>query len=156
MDVSAVVCTHNRLDYLKRCIDSLSRQTLDATRFEVIVVDNASKDGTHMWVEQAQGTMPNLRYVHEPTLGLAHARNAGWRAAKSEVVAFLDDDALAAADWLEQIVAKFQQRDEKLAVLGGKVLPIWEAAPPDWLVPELQAYLSVLDWSPTDMVLTPQ
>lgn len=152
--VAAVICTHNRLRYLGASIDSLLEQTLPRSDYEIIVVDNASSDGTREWVAERQKTAPDIRYVYEPALGLSNARNAGWRAARSEIVAYLDDDAVACPRWLEVIVAKFSERDDRLAVVGGRVDPLWEAPPPEWLAPEFWHWLSVLDLSPTDVVLT--
>jgi glycosyltransferase involved in cell wall biosynthesis len=154
--ISAIICTHNRLRYLDDSVGSLARQTLTAERFEIILVDNRSTDGTAAWAEKAARVIPNFRYVLEPSLGLNHARNAGWKAANGEIAAFLDDDAVAADNWLEILLGKFRERGERLAAIGGKVDPLWEAPPPPWLTPELWSFLSVLDWADHDIELHPQ
>ncbi|NER82552.1 MAG: glycosyltransferase family 2 protein, partial [Leptolyngbya sp. SIO1D8] len=77
--ISAIICTHNRDDYLGAAIDSLLVQ--DFPDYEVIVVDNASTDTTRAVVE-ARLPNPQLHYIYEETLGLSVARNAGAQAAK--------------------------------------------------------------------------
>lgn len=74
LSISAIICTHNRDQYLAAAIDSLLAQTLHD--IEVIVVDNASTDTTAE-VVQMRLSDPRLRYVYEPTLGLSIARNTG-------------------------------------------------------------------------------
>ncbi len=81
--ISAVVCTHNRADYLAKALNSLTRQSLPAFEFEILVVDNASTDGTARLVESVAAAVPNLRYVREERLGLSWARNAGAAAARA-------------------------------------------------------------------------
>lgn len=153
MLVSAVVCTHNRLEYVKRAIESLTKQTLAPHQFEILLVDNASTDETAQWTAATKQRVENLVYIFEPRLGLNNARNAGWRQAKSNIAAFLDDDAIADADWLEKIVEKFSQYESRIAALGGKIEPLWEESPPAWLERRYWPSLSVLDLSPDDKLL---
>ncbi len=143
--ISAVVCTHNRATVLQGALASLAAQTLAAQRFEILVVDNASTDATREVAERARAGGAPIRYLHEPQLGVSHARNRGWQEARAPLVAFLDDDALAPPDWLARIVADFAQLDPKPGCLGGPVDPIWEAPRPDWLPDALLPYLTVLD-----------
>ena len=82
LTISAIICTHNRDQYLGAAIDSLLAQTLN--QIEVIVVDNASTDTTAEVVQQRLSD-PRLRYVYEATLGLSTARNTGARAAKGDI-----------------------------------------------------------------------
>ena len=76
IDISCIICTHNRAGYLGSAIKSLMHQTLPKDRYEIIVVDNASDDDTKKIVDGFTGAQ-NLRYAYEKKLGLAHARNAG-------------------------------------------------------------------------------
>lgn len=151
--ISAIVCTHNRHRYLEGSIGSLRRQTLPTEDFEIVLVDNGSTDSTAAWCQKIASIVPNVHYVFEPVLGLNHARNAGWRAARGEFIAYLDDDAVADGKWLEVLIAKFHAHGERVAGVGGKVQPLWEAPPPSWLTPPLWSYLSVLDWGSDDIVL---
>lgn len=151
MLVSAVVCTHNRLEHLRRAIESLTAQSLDPAQFEILLVDNASSDGTAAWAASFGQAVKNLIYSYEPRLGLNNARNTGWRQARANIVAFLDDDAVADVHWLKNIVEKFSQLDDRAAAIGGKVDPLWEAPPPPWLEPRFWPPLCVLDLSDNDM-----
>jgi glycosyltransferase involved in cell wall biosynthesis len=153
MLVSAVLCTHNRQEHLRIAIESLTRQTLSARDFEILVVDNASSDETASLVSELQREVKNLVYVFEPRLGLNNARNTGWRRAQADIVAFLDDDAVADTNWLQRIVDKFSQYDVQTAAIGGKVEPWWEEPPPSWLETRFWPSLSVLDLSHEDKLL---
>jgi len=99
-DVSVIITTHNRADRVPRAIDSVLRQTL-APR-ELIVVDDASVDGTPAVLDgyAAAGRLRRIRI--EQSRGANHARNAGLRAASGELVAFLDDDD----SWLPEKLAR--------------------------------------------------
>ena len=77
VEMSIVICTLNRCDMLERAIASLLVQTCDASSIEIIVVDNGSTDATKSVVLRMAATDMRLRYVHEATLGLSHARNRG-------------------------------------------------------------------------------
>ncbi len=138
--ISAIICTHNREQYLGAAIDSLLQQ--DCSAFEVVVVDNASSDRTRDIVATRQG----VKYVFEPVIGLSVARNTGAKAAVGEILAYLDDDAVASPSWL-RILEEAYQSNEKLAVAGGKVTLLWPAdtQPPLWLSVNLAANLGAYD-----------
>ncbi len=147
--ISAVVCTHNRAAYLERALASLAAQSLAPDAYEILVVDNASTDDTPAVVAAARARIPNLVSLHEPTPGLGHARNAGLHAARGAYVAYVDDDAVASATWLERILAAFATVQPTPGCVGGRVDAIWEAPRPRWLADEMLTYLTVIDWSPT-------
>ena len=138
--ISAIICTHNRDTYLGAAIDSLLVQDFPGS-FEVVVVDNASSDSTRKVVE-ARLSNPNLKYIYEPVTGLSVARNTGAKTASAEILAYLDDDAVASSQWLKVLHEAYQNND-KLAVAGGKVTLIWPEgiSPPKWLSSELSGNL---------------
>jgi glycosyltransferase involved in cell wall biosynthesis len=142
--ISAIICTHNRDNYLGAAIDSLLAQDF-AHEFEVIVVDNASTDRTREVVE-ARLPHPRLRYIYEPVTGLSVARNTGAAAASSPILAYLDDDAVATNRWLQVLYEAYQQ-NEKLAIAGGKVTLLWSqgTTPPPWLSVNLAGNLGAYD-----------
>jgi glycosyltransferase involved in cell wall biosynthesis len=125
IDVAVVVCTRNRPKLLGRALASLNEQTFDRARFEVIVVDNG--DGRGQQTANVGGADVVLR---ERSVGLSRSRNTGWRAATAGVVAFLDDDAEAAPDWLERAVSVFSASGA--AAVGGPILPLYDVPPPVW------------------------
>jgi glycosyltransferase involved in cell wall biosynthesis len=151
--VSAVICTLNRADYLRKAIKSLANQSLESGAYEILVVDNRSTDNTKAVVTEEFAHISNLHYIYEPVLGLSQARNTGWQHAKGAYVAYLDDDAIANSCWLEQIVQAFETIKPQPGCVGGKVEPIWEAPRPDWLPDELLPFLTVVDWSNTPIIL---
>jgi cellulose synthase/poly-beta-1,6-N-acetylglucosamine synthase-like glycosyltransferase len=124
---SVVVCTRHRPAKLEHCLIGLRH--LDYPRYEVIVVDNTSGDESVHQLAEAVGA----RLVTEPTVGLSRARNTGARAARGEIVAFIDDDAVAEPGWLGAHAAAF--RDRSVAATSGRVLATPSAAPAaqDWV-----------------------
>ncbi|MER3492793.1 MAG: glycosyltransferase [Mastigocladus sp. ERB_26_2] len=142
--ISAIICTHNRDNYLGAAIDSLLAQDF-ASGFEVIVVDNGSSDRTRSVVEQ-RANNPHLKYVFEPIIGLSVARNTGAQVASGEILAYLDDDAVASLGWL-QVLYNAYKNNPKLAIAGGKVSLLWPEGmqSPLWLSPGLAANLGAYD-----------
>lgn len=115
--VSVAICTRDRAWSLGATLDSLLRQSY--TNFEIMVVDNAPpNDSTERLV---RGDYPAARYIHEPQAGLDHARNRAMREARGEIVAFIDDDAIADVGWLSALVPLFD--DPRVLCATGLVAP---------------------------------
>jgi len=150
--ISAIICTHNRDNYLGAAIDSLLAQ--EFPDFEILVVDNASSDRTRQVIE-ARLPHPHLQYIWEPTTGLSIARNTGARIARSEILAYLDDDAIAIPKWLSIIHAAYQN-NQKLAIAGGKITLLWpeKLCPPQWLSPGLAGNLGAYDLGKDPLYIT--
>jgi GT2 family glycosyltransferase len=74
------------------------------------------------------------------------ARNCGAEASNADFIAFLDDDALAAPDWVEQIRKVATEQQPSPGVIGGRVLPVWEAPLPNWWPDSLRGVLSIIEW----------
>lgn len=151
-DISAILCTHNQAHYLKKSLMSLISQSLPRKRYEIIVVDNASRDRTKEIILDLRSCL-NLRYVYEPKLGLSQARNRGWQEASGNYAAYLDDDAVARTDWLSRILQRFKSLHTSPAAVGGRIKPIWETGRPQWLVPQLSPFVGIIDWSSEPMYL---
>jgi len=118
----AVVCpTYRRSEQLRHLVTALEAQTLDPNRFEVVVVDNASGDGTGAVLAELAAASPlRMRILAtEINRGPAPARNLGWRATAAPVVAFADDDVLPAPDWLSAGLEALR-RDPSIGVLQGR------------------------------------
>lgn len=146
VDVTVVICTYNRYDVLPSAIGSLTRQTAPATSFEVIVVDNSPSELKSQQNSKQFVGIPNLQWVYEATPGLSNARNVGLSLAKGEIVAYIDDDAIAEPDWIEELQAAFSVSGPTTVCVGGKVEPIWSVPRPSWLHDDLLGYVSVVDW----------
>lgn len=142
--ISAIICVHSRDKHLKDAIKSLVNQSLKPTEYEIIIVNNGSSNKVATVISSFQD-VANIRVLQEKNEGLSLARNTGWIAAESDVVAFLDDDAIASPDWLSNILTVFNE-GKSISVVGGPVLPIWESSPPKWINESLIGYLSIVDW----------
>jgi len=129
--ISVVICafTRDRLEVLSESVDSLRAQTLPAHEI-VLVIDHAPE-----LLEEVRGLWPDLKIVeNRERKGLSGARNSGVAEATGEVVAFLDDDAIAAPDWLERLAAAYA--DPQVLGAGGTVRPRWVEGKPSWFPPE--------------------
>jgi glycosyltransferase involved in cell wall biosynthesis len=145
MDVSIVICTHNRASQLRPALAHLLAQR-SAALAEVIVVDNNSSDDTaEVVAELSASTSREVRYIFEAEQGISYARNTGWSLARGSVVAFTDDDVRAAPDWVDHIAAAFAAHPE-VDCVGGKVLPAWPTPPPSWLTRDHWAPLAIVDY----------
>jgi GT2 family glycosyltransferase len=114
--VTAAVCTHARPAQLTRALDSLLAQR--PAPAEILVVDNAPPDDATRTLVATR--YPGVRYVAEPVQGLDFARNRALARAEGEVVAFLDDDAVAAEGWTGALAEVFAT-DPAVAVCTGRV-----------------------------------
>lgn len=118
---TVVICTRERPDDLERCLEALSAM---ADRAEIMVIDNAPvTDGTRLVVER----FSDVRYVLEPRKGLDNARNAALKLVASEVIAFIDDDAVADPSWLRNLLRNFE--DPLVMAVGGLTMALTLEAP---------------------------
>jgi len=133
--MSVIICTRNRASLLRLCLEALvCQQDVAPDAYEIVVVDNGSTDDTKQTVEVVQQRCERVRYVHEPRLGLSVARNTGARHARGAIVCFGDDDALAAPDFVQEVLSSFQ--DPGVACVGGKIVASWpQETPPEWFSP---------------------
>ena len=113
---SVVICTRNRPAQLDECLQAAAR--LDYPSFDVWVIDNAPSDSQTREIAARRG----VNYVLEPVVGLNRARNRGARACAGEIVAYLDDDALAEPGWLSALVSEFE--DPEVMAVAGRVFPL--------------------------------
>jgi glycosyltransferase involved in cell wall biosynthesis len=131
---SVVVCAYsfNRWDELLLAVQSLKVQALKPLEVIVVIDHNAEL------FAQASQVLENYTDVHvfenRFERGLSGARNSGLHAACGEVIAFLDDDAMAAPDWLERLAAAYS--DPNTLGVGGEIVPAWRGPSPDWFPPE--------------------
>ena len=131
MKFSIIIATYNRADDLRDTLGSLAGLS-SKHPWEVLVVDNNSKDNTRSVVLDMAARFPvDLHYLFEKEQGRCAALNRGILAARGEILVTTDDDVRVAADWLEQIVSALD--DLQCDYVGGKVLPIWGGERPVWL-----------------------
>ncbi|MCE0483131.1 MAG: glycosyltransferase [Methylacidiphilales bacterium] len=137
--VSVIVCSYNGARTLRDCLISL--QDLNYPKYEVIFVDDGSKDNT----QKIMTDFPKVRNIVQKNRGLSVARNVGIAAAEGEVVAFTDSDCMADRDWLFFLVHTLLSAD--FAAVGGPNI-----SPPatDWI----QATVGAAPGSPSHVLLT--
>lgn len=127
-DLSVVIPTHNRKETLRLCLCALAFQSLPARRWEIVVVDDGSTDGTEEFCRSYQHPNPNLRFLRQINQGAGAARRTGVEAARGEFVLLMNDDTIAEPKLLAQHLALHRQHpQEKWAVLGG-FLPSQDSA----------------------------
>lgn len=137
---SVVICTYNRQDLLADVIASLRAQTYPSDRYEILVVDNASTDGTRAEVERLQKLDGHpVRYIDESRPGQSYARNTGAERAEGDIVVYIDDDAIATPGWLATLAQAFEQ-DPGIACAGGRIVVAWESEEPDWFLPRFEGF----------------
>lgn len=142
MDASIVVCTYNRAASLQDTLAALAAlQVAPERQWEILIVDNNSRDATREVVTAAQRDWPRLRYVFEAAQGLSHARNRGIAETSGAVILFTDDDVLPEPDWLETTLAGLARYQADAC--GGYIAPIWESPPPAWLTERFYGFLAV-------------
>lgn len=132
-EFSVIICTHNRASMLADCIASLLNQTIDKSRFEIIIVDNNSTDNTEKIAQGFSKNNNNIKYFKESIIGYSAPRNLGRKNATGNIIAYIDDDEIAAPDWLKSIEKAFQI-EEKPDIVGGICMLKYDADPPDWFI----------------------
>jgi len=133
MRISVILCTYNRSQSLRKALDSVVASLLtDLVDWEVVVVDNNSRDQTREVIEEFCHRYPGcFRYLFEGQQGKSYALNTGVREARGQILAFMDDDVSVEPAWLQNLVAVFQ--DSSCAGAGGRILPMGDFVPPHWL-----------------------
>ena len=127
--ISLIIPTHNREKYLKNLLDNILTLK-DQTKFEIVVVDNNSNDGT---VELVKNYSDKVRYVFEKNTSFTKARKTGAENAKGEIIIYLDDDVILESGCIDEAYRIFKEKED-CAVVGGKILPFFEQEPPEWVL----------------------
>lgn len=156
LQISVVICTYNRAQYLQDALESLYRQTLPLNQFEVIVVDNNSIDQTKGICEAFIASHPNAHFYYflETQQGASFARNTGAARAQSPLLCFMDDDAIADPDYLEKIVEFFILHPDA-GGLGGRIIPRYIPKEPVWMSHYVSSLVGHFHYSETVSVFAP-
>lgn len=136
---SIVICTHRPDALLAEVLRSLATQDKIADA-EVLIIDNATTPAVRIDPDMTM----NLRIVHEPRVGLAHARNRGIAEARSDLILFVDDDAIPEAGWL-QAMLRASVDYPAAASFGGRVQAMHRTPPPSWIDEGRLAYFGAFD-----------
>lgn len=132
--MSVIICTYNRSNQLHNVLENLKNQafTHGNFRWELVLVDNNSVDGTRELVESWIEERPfPIKYIFEPQQGKSFALNSGVKAAEGTLLAFTDDDVILDRNWLS--AGYYASKNYQHNIIGGKTLPLLQGALPSWL-----------------------
>ena len=144
--ITVCIATYNRPHYVRSCLESLRRQSVGPDAFDILVVDSCGTPETGEQLATIVAGMPNARLLRVDRPGVSAARNLGASESRADFVAYIDDDALATADWVESLRRVIAEHDPWPGVVGGRVLPVWEQPLPDWWPRSLRGVLSIIEW----------
>ena len=145
MELTVCICTHNRPSYVQDCLAGLRCQTAGHDAFAVLLVDSGSTGDTPAALQKLAAGVPGARLIRLDRSGVSAARNVGAVAAGTPFIAYIDDDAIPAADWIERILAALRESTRPPALIGGRILPSWKAPLPPWWPQRLRGVLSIIE-----------
>ncbi|MBL7196849.1 MAG: glycosyltransferase [Candidatus Omnitrophica bacterium] len=127
MELSIIIPAYNRKETLKRCLLSLDEQDYPKDKYEFIVVDDGSSDGTIEFVQALAEKHRNFHYIQQYRKGPASARNLGIKKARGEIIGFTDDDCALDRDWVRLMIESHKKNPEIIAVGGLTLVPYKKA-----------------------------
>lgn len=157
MKLNIIIPTYNRADSLRKTLQSfLSAECPDSFEVVVTVADNNSSDHTKQIVEEMQPefTKIKLEYLFEKQQGRSFALNAGIKLADGDLISGIDDDEEIEKDWFVEVEKIFRTRWNEVDFVGGKILPVWETAPPEWVEPLKDGVICWRDYGDEEWIYT--
>jgi glycosyltransferase involved in cell wall biosynthesis len=136
--LSIVICTRNRAELLKICIESLLSQQYHSLKYEIIVADNNSEDDTRKIVFKFIKEHSIIKYVKVTRIGSSAARNEGILQSSFPWLAFIDDDGKVKDDFLKQV--EFIFNNYNFDCFGGWFTPWYRTPKPKWLPDSFGSY----------------
>ena len=116
--ISIVVLCYNQLDYTKKCVQSILKQTA-YPNYELVLVDNASVDETAGYLKEIEALHENIKVVLNTTnRGFAGGNNDGIRASTGEYIVLLNNDTVVTRGWLTGMVKRFLAGEKKIGIVG--------------------------------------
>ncbi|MBE6312313.1 MAG: glycosyltransferase family 2 protein [Bacteroidales bacterium] len=135
MKVSVIIPAYNRGKLVIQALESLLLQDFDKKDYEVLVVDNNSKDNTKELITdfvKRYNAEINLKYIQEKRQGDVYARHTGAYFAEGEILFFTDDDATFDTNWISEVYSMFQENTQ-VGAIGTKISIVWDKEPEDWV-----------------------
>lgn len=131
LQASVVIPAYNAGDYIKQCLEGLSKQTLTQDAFEIILINDGATDNTLEEAKSAKNDfdMANLTIITKQNGGPASARNVGIKNANSGITVFLDSDCIPHPEWLETLIKPLHDNPHFEGV-EGKTIPASEKRTP--------------------------
>lgn len=116
--ISIIIANYNGKHLLKDCLDSLHAINYPLSKFEVIIVDNASQDNSKSFVQE---TYPSVKIIENNVNNYCQANNLGILNSQGEFVAFLNNDTIVDKNWLIKLI-KVMEENDRAAAVGSKIL----------------------------------
>jgi glycosyltransferase involved in cell wall biosynthesis len=149
MTLSIIICSYNRASYIEAALDSLYNQSAGLQNFEAIIVDNNSTDNTADVFKNWRASHANgsFTYLTESKQGASFARNTGAAAAKGQWLCFMDDDAIANSNYVENIIKHIETKPAVVG-FGGRIIPKYIPAEPKWMSYYVSSLVGNFDYAP--------
>jgi glucosyl-dolichyl phosphate glucuronosyltransferase len=153
IEISAIISTYNRARFLEGLFKSVMEQTIDKSRYEIVIVNNNCTDNTEELCNKFIRLNPEVKvtYCIETRQGLSFGRNRGIVESAGSFVTFLDDDAVIAPDFFEKTITFFNLHPT-INAIGGKILLQYMEKKPDWYNPYLASLLGFFDMGDKEQV----
>ena len=150
MILSIVICSYNRASYISGALDSLYHQSAGLDNFEAIIVDNNSTDNTAEVFKQWRSSHANgsFTYLTESKQGASYARNTGAASSKGQWLCFMDDDAIANSNYVENIIKHIETKPDAVG-FGGRIIPKYIPSAPEWMSYYVSSLVGNFDYAPT-------
>ena len=134
MRVSVVLCSHtlDRYDHVREAVRSVFDQTYEDV--ELVLVSDGNEDVYEKFRTEYGDRADVVLHCNDENVGLLESRNNGADVATGDVVAFIDDDAVADEEWVAELASVYENRDVR--AVGGKMTPAWVAGKPTFLPEE--------------------
>ena len=147
--ISIIICSYNRANYIGAALDALYLQSSGLENFEAIVVDNNSTDGTPEVFATWRKHHPkgSFYYTTETKQGASFARNTGAEIAKFDWLCFIDDDAIAHKDFVQNIIRHINDQPF-VHGFGGRIIPRYIPAEPKWMSYYVSSMVGNFDYAP--------
>jgi glycosyltransferase involved in cell wall biosynthesis len=143
MQLTIAICTWNRAEMLRRTLEHMTLLDIPArVTLEILVVNNNCTDETDEIVDSLRGRLP-VRRAFESEPYLSAARNHAVQLATGEYIIWTDDDVLVDSEWVKAYYDAFLRWPDA-AIFGGSIEPLFEAAPPAWLLRTIDWFAPVL------------
>ena len=149
MTLSIIICSYNRASYISDALTSLYNQSSELDNFEVIIVDNNSTDNTKEVYAAWRQTNNNghFTFISETKQGASFARNTGAAIAKGQWVCFMDDDAVATPNYVENILKHIHNKPDAVG-FGGRIIPKYIPSEPKWMSYYVSSLVGNFDYAP--------
>lgn len=127
MDLSVIVCCYSGQETIETCITSLCMQNYDKKKYDIIIIDDGSKDNTskivNNFIENREEVFPKINYIRKQNEGLSIARNCGLNKSSASYVSYIDEDAKADSNFVFEVISAFKH-NPKINCVGG-IVELW-------------------------------